>query len=241
MIRLDIKDLSKHYGKKIALDAFSCIFEQGICGLLGPNGAGKSTLMKLISDNLVREAGSICFDGKDILQLGVHYRSILGYMPQQQGMYEGMTAYAFLFYIANLKGLSKCQAKQQIDCMLEVVNLKDVCHKKLHTFSGGMRQRVMLAQALIGDPKVVILDEPTVGLDPQERIKLCKYLGDFAANRIVLWSTHIVKEIEVIANTIAIIKSGRLLTHDSVEGILSTTQSASLEEAYFAYLGEVNE
>jgi ABC-type multidrug transport system ATPase subunit len=238
---LEIKDLSKHYGKKKALDAFSCSFDNGICGLLGPNGAGKSTLMKLISDNLTRETGEIFFEGKEILRLGATFRSILGYMPQQQGMYEGMTAYAFLFYIANLKGIPRNEAKKQIDNLLEVVNLSGVSHRKLRTFSGGMRQRVMLAQALMGNTKVVVLDEPTVGLDPQERIKLCKHLGELSSDKIVLWSTHIVKEIEEIANTIAIMKNGHLITHDSVNGILSTTHAASLEDAYLIYMGEADE
>lgn len=238
MDSLEMKHLSKHYGKKKALDTFSCLFTNGICGLLGPNGAGKSTLMKLISDNLKRETGDILFNGKDILSLGADFRYVLGYMPQQQGMYEHMTAYAFLFYIADLKGIPRKQAKAQIDALLDVVNLSEVAHRKLHTYSGGMRQRVMLAQALMGKLKVIVLDEPTVGLDPQERIKLCKYLGQVAADKIVLWSTHIVKEIEQIAGSIAIMKDGQLLAHDSVAGIVSAAHAKNLEEAYLAYMGE---
>lgn len=238
MALLEIKQLSKHYGKLRALDDFSLRLSGGICGLLGPNGAGKSTLMKLISDNLQRQRGEILFDGEEIQKQGAKFRSLLGYMPQEQGMYENMSAYAFLFYIANLKGIEKKEAKKQIDALLAVVNLSSAAHKKLKSCSGGMRQRVMLVQALLGDARLLVLDEPTVGLDPQERLRLCTYLKGIAKDKIVLWSTHIVKEIEQVADSIAIMKKGRLLLHGSVEEILLHTGAKDLEEAYLYCMEE---
>ena len=166
-MELRIEHLMKRYGEKVALADFSYTFTPGIYGILGANGAGKSTLMNLITDNVSRDGGSILFDGTEILKLGKAFRAAVGYMPQQQGMYDDFSARAFLRYMAEIKQIPAKQARAQIEQLLEVVNLREVAHKKVGGFSGGMRQRVILAQALLGEPKVLILDEPTAGLDPQ--------------------------------------------------------------------------
>ena len=164
-MQLELKNLTKRYGSFTALDCMNITFTEGIYGILGANGAGKSTMMNLLTDNIPRTDGQILFDGTDILKLGKDFRRLLGYMPQQQGYYEHMTAQTFLSYMADLKAIPKKQAKEEIERLLTITNLSNVRHKKLGGYSGGMKQRVLLAQALLGDPKVVILDEPTAGLD----------------------------------------------------------------------------
>ena len=210
-MKLEIKNLTKKYGRQLALNDLTITFEPGIYGILGANGAGKSTLMNLLTDNITRDAGEILWDGTDILALGKTFRRLLGYMPQQQGFYEHMTAQTFLFYMAELKGLPKKQAGQEIDKLLEVTNLTDVRHKKLGGYSGGMKQRVLLAQALLGDPKVVILDEPTAGLDPKERIRIRNFISAFSRERIILLATHIVSDIESISDQILMMKTGTMV------------------------------
>jgi len=167
--------------------------------------------MNLITDNVARDGGELLWEGKDILRLGADFRSILGYMPQQQGFYEHMTAYSFLIYIAELKGISKKQASREIAALLELTGLTDVKHRKLSGYSGGMRQRVLLAQALLGAPKVLILDEPTAGLDPKERIRIRNFISTLARDRIILLATHIVSDIESIADQILLMKKGELI------------------------------
>ncbi len=207
-MKLEIKNLKKQYGKQLALNDLSITFEPGIYGILGANGAGKSTMMNLLTDNLKRDGGEILWDGTDILTLGQKFRGLLGYMPQQQGFYEHMTAQTFLYYMADLKGLPKRQAAAEIDKLLDVTSLSHVRHKKLGGYSGGMKQRVLLAQALLGDPKVVILDEPTAGLDPKERIRIRNFISAFSRNRIILLATHIVSDIESISDQILMMKKG---------------------------------
>lgn len=207
-MKLEIKNLKKQYGKQLALNDLSITFEPGIYGILGANGAGKSTMMNLLTDNLKRDGGEILWNGTDILTLGQKFRRLLGYMPQQQGFYEHMTAQTFLYYMADLKGLPKKQAAQEIDKLLEVTSLSHVRHKKLGGYSGGMKQRVLLAQALLGDPKVVILDEPTAGLDPKERIRIRNFISAFSRNRIILLATHIVSDIESVSDQILMMKKG---------------------------------
>ena len=199
-MQLELIDLTKKYGNFTALDHMNITFTPGIYGILGANGAGKSTMMNLLTDNISRTDGQILFDGTDILKLG-----------KQQGFYEHMTAQTFLYYMADLKGIPKKQAAQEIDTLLEVTNLSNVRHKKLGGFSGGMKQRVLLAQALLGDPKVVILDEPTAGLDPKERIRIRNFISSMSRNRIILLATHIVSDIESISDQILMMKKGQMV------------------------------
>lgn len=235
---LELIDLTKCYGQKVALNDFSYTFDRGICGILGANGAGKSTMMNLITDNVKRNAGQILYNGKDVLSLGAEFRKILGYMPQQQGMYDDMSAYSFLMYIANLKGIRRREAKEQVTRLLDLVNLSDSAHKKLGGYSGGMRQRVLLSQALLGEPEVIILDEPTAGLDPKERIRIRNYVHDLAKECIVLWTTHIVSDIESIADDVILMQHGKLVAHGSPAELVAGVNGKDLEDVYMAYLGE---
>lgn len=235
---LELKELTKRYGQKVALDNFTYTFDHGICGILGANGAGKSTMMNLITDNVKRDGGSILYNGRDVLELGADFRKELGYMPQQQGMYDDMSAYSFLMYIANLKGIKHGEAKQQVTRLLELVNLSDSAHKKLGGYSGGMRQRVLLSQALLGEPEVIILDEPTAGLDPKERIRIRNYVHDLAKECIVLWTTHIVSDIESIADDVILMQHGKLVAHGAPAELVAGVNGKDLEDVYMAYLGE---
>lgn len=236
-MELVIEHLTKKYGEKVALREFSYSFTPGIYGILGANGAGKSTLMNLITDNVKRNEGQILWDGTDILKLGASFRKLLGYMPQQQGMYSDFSARAFLRYMADVKGLNRKQANRQIEELFELVNLKDAAHKKLVGFSGGMRQRVLLAQALLGEPQILILDEPTAGLDPKERLRLRQYIADLAENRIVFLTTHIVSDIESIATDVLLMKDGALVRHGTPDELIQSVQGKDLEDVYMAYLG----
>lgn len=209
-MHLQINNLTKIYGKKTALDNFSYDFTDGIYGLLGPNGAGKSTLMKMITHNLKPTSGEIIADGKNAAQLGGEYRKLLGFMPQQQSVYPDFTLTRFLHYMAGLKGLSKKEAEPQINSLIERVNLTGYAKAKLGGFSGGMRQRALLAQALLGDPKIVILDEPTAGLDPKERISLRNLIAETAFDKIVIIATHVVPDIEFIAKEVLLLSGGKI-------------------------------
>lgn len=245
-MELRLTELSKKYGDKVALDKFTFTFQQGIYGILGANGAGKSTMMNLITDNLKRDGGEITFDGAEIRKLGVDYRRVLGYMTQQQGLYEGMTAESFLVYMARLKEIPQKAVPGEIDRVLEMTNLSDVRHKKVGSFSGGMKQRVLLAQALLGDPKVLILDEPTAGLDPKERARLRDHIYRLSQDRIVLLATHIVSDIEAIADSILLMRQGKLLRSGTSEELIKSLptdwtpvlHSPSLEDVYLYYLGD---
>lgn len=246
MYELKLRHVTKKYGEKIALDDFSFTFRTGIYGILGANGAGKSTMMNLITDNLKRDDGNILFNGRDIRYLGREYRKGLGYMPQQQGFYEGMTAESFLVYLAKLKEIPRREIIKEVDRVLDMVGMDDVRHHRIRSFSGGMKQRVLLAQALLGDPKVLILDEPTAGLDPKERARLRDHIYRLAQERIVLLATHIVSDIEAIADRILLLKDGRLLRSGTAEELISSLpetwkpvlHALSLEDVYLCYLGE---
>ncbi|MBR3382585.1 MAG: ATP-binding cassette domain-containing protein [Clostridia bacterium] len=237
-MELKLENLTKRYGRKAALDGFCYTFGQGICGILGANGAGKSTMMNLITDNVSRDEGSILFNGKEVLELGSAFRSMLGYMPQQQGMYDEMSAYSFLLYIAKLKGVRGREAKAQAARLLSLVNLSDSAHKKLGGFSGGMRQRVLLCQALLGSPQIIILDEPTAGLDPKERVRIRNYVHDLAKQSIVLWTTHIVSDIESIADDVILMQKGKLVAHGRPDELVASVNGRDLEDVYMHYLGE---
>lgn len=219
-MELQLEHLSKTYGTVQALKDISYTFKPGIYGILGANGAGKSTMINLITDNVARDkgsaGGSILYDGQDILKLGSRFRGIIGYMPQQQGFYEDFSPKAFLRYMAEIKGIKgkneKGQTvKEQIDELLEVVNLTGVAYKKIGGFSGGMKQRVLLAQALLGDPDILILDEPTAGLDPKERIAIRNYIAEISRNKIILFATHVVSDIECIADYVLLLKKGEII------------------------------
>ena len=237
-MELKITDLKKTYGNVKALKGINYTFTPGVYGILGANGAGKSTMINLITDNVSRDSnngGNILYDGEDILKLGKKFRAIVGYMPQQQGFYEDFSPKAFLKYMAEVKGLKRKNEEgksvaQQIDELLEVVNLTSVAYKKIGGFSGGMKQRVLLAQALLGNPKVLILDEPTAGLDPKERIGIRNYIAELSKDKIILFATHVVSDIECIADKVLLLKSGE---------IIATGTPVELIESMAGKVGEI--
>jgi ABC-type multidrug transport system ATPase subunit len=212
-MRLEIKHLTKKYAKgKLGLNNFSFTVENGILGLLGPNGAGKSTLMKILATISKPTSGTITLDGVDIVEHPNEIRKILGYLPQDFGVYPNLNAYEFLEYIAAMKGVGGPNLRPRIEQLLEGVNLIEAAKKPIGTYSGGMKQRIGIAQVLLNDPKILIFDEPTVGLDPEERVRFRNLISDLANDCIVILSSHIVSDIETIADEVAIMKSGRLIT-----------------------------
>ncbi len=218
-MELKIDRVTKNYGSKIACDRLSITLEKGVYGLLGANGAGKTTLMRMMCGILQPTSGTIAYDGIDVSR--EEYRDILGYLPQDFGYYPEFTARDFMMYIAALKGIPKSKAKAKTAELLETVSLRGEEKKKIKTFSGGMKQRLGIAQALLNDPKILVLDEPTAGLDPKERIKFRNIISRMGADRIILLSTHIVSDIEHIANTILVMKNGQLIHEGSLEDIIS--------------------
>ena len=230
-MELIIDHVSKQYKNHIAVDRVSVTLHQGVYGLLGANGAGKTTLMRMLCGILTPTSGTITFDGTDVSS--EEYRAILGYLPQDFGYYPEFTAMDFLLYLAALKGIPKLQAKRRARELLELVSLQDVSRKKIKTFSGGMKQRLGIAQALLNDPKLLILDEPTAGLDPKERVRFRNLIEQLGKNSIVLLSTHIVSDIEHIADEILMMKDGQLIYQgkwDDEMGDLETFYLAQFEE-----------
>lgn len=244
MNTLELMNVSKHYGKnKHALSDFSFEFTNGIYGLLGPNGAGKSTLMNVITDNLLpdKDGGKILWNGTETRILKDKFRSRLGYMPQQQNLYENMTAHTFLNYIAALKCLDKRTAAKEILELVERVELSEVLDKKMGGFSGGMKQRVLIASALLGNPDLIILDEPTAGLDPKQRVIIRNMVSDLGKDKIIIISTHIVSDIETIAKEILFIKDGKLIDSGSIAELAEKVKTGehTLENLYMQYYGEL--
>jgi ABC-type multidrug transport system ATPase subunit len=219
-LELTLSRVTKKFGKKTALDSISVTLREGVCGILGANGSGKSTLMRILATVMRPTDGSILLDGKDIFQLDADYRTLIGYLPQQVGYYRNFSAERFLHYMASLKGLTKAQANKKVEEMLQWVGMEQHRHEKIGKYSGGMKQRIGIAQALLNDPKILIVDEPTAGLDPKERIRFRNLLAATATNRIVLLSTHIVSDLEYLANNIMIIKDGHFVQMDTPTALL---------------------
>ena len=210
-MKLTLEHISKLYGGTAALSQIDLTLEYGVYGLLDPNGAGKTTLMRIMTDLLQPSTGRVLLDGQDISMMGAAFRKKLGYLPQDFGVYPNFTAEQFLIYIGKLKGLSKFEAKQQANRLLRLVGLSEKSRQKLKGFSGGQRQRVGIAQALMDDSEILVLDEPTAGLDPEERIRFRGIISNLSRNKIVLLSTHIVSDLEAIANQIILLKKGTVL------------------------------
>ena len=230
-MELSIDRVSKQYKNKIAVDRISLKLHKGVYGLLGANGAGKTTLMRMICGILKPTSGTISFNGIDVSE--ENYRAILGYLPQDFGYYPEFTGKDFLMYMAALKGIAKPQAKRKASELLQLVSLQEAAKKKIKTYSGGMKQRLGIAQALLNQPKLLILDEPTAGLDPKERVRFRNLIADLGKNSIVLLSTHIVSDIEHIADNVLIMKDGQLIYQNKWE-----ESSGDLEAFYLQQLGE---
>ncbi|MGM9532555.1 ABC transporter ATP-binding protein [Intestinibacter sp.] len=227
-MELIIDRLTKQYKNKIAVDRISLKLEKGVYGLLGANGAGKTTLMRMICGVLKPTSGTITFDGFDVST--EEYRSELGYLPQDFGYYPEFTGMDFLLYIAALKGLDKSHAKRKASKLLELVSLQDRANKKIKTYSGGMKQRLGIAQALLNDPKILILDEPTAGLDPKERVKFRDLIAELGKENIVLLSTHIISDIEHIADTVLMMKDGQIIYQGKWEDNREDLETFYLEQ-----------
>ena len=220
MLEMQWNDLHKRFGAHEAVAGVSAVLRPGVYGLLGANGAGKTTLLRMVCGVLQPDSGQVCVDGLPVAALGAAYRDRLGYLPQAFSGYPSYTAAEFLTYMAVLKGMTRAQAAPRIRELLGKVRLQDAAGKRLRTFSGGMRRRLGIAQALLNDPDILILDEPTAGLDPKERVHFRNLLADYAPGRIILLSTHIVSDLEAIADRVFLMKGGRFLAQGSVPELL---------------------
>ena len=233
-MELAVDRLTKQYKNKIAVDRVSFSFQEGIYGLLGANGAGKTTFMRMLCGILEPTGGEVAFDGIDVAE--EEYRAVLGYLPQDFGYYPGFTGFDFLLYMAALKGLGRWQAKKRAKELLQFVSLEDMAKKKIKTYSGGMKQRLGIAQALLNEPKILILDEPTAGLDPKERVRFRRLLEGLGKDTVVILSTHIVSDVDKIADVILLMKDGQLIFHGKREDI-----PGDLEEFYMEQFEEKEE
>lgn len=234
-MELMIDRLSKRYGQHVALRELSLRCEPGLLGLVGPNGAGKTSLMRMIATLLEPSEGSICWNGQDIRTHGQVLRQVLGYLPQDFGIYPEFTGRQFLRYLAAMKGLPGALLNRRVDEVLSIVNLEQEADRKLPTYSGGMKQRIGIAQALLNDPELLIVDEPTAGLDPAERVRFRTLLASLTRNRIIMLSTHIIGDVEAVANRLVILREGRVLADTTPEALLARTAgsvwSATVDQA----------
>ena len=236
---LTLNGITKKYKDKIALSDVSLELDCGIYGLLGPNGAGKSTLMNIITGNIKPTEGEVLWNGTDICRLGWEFRSLIGYAPQQQGLYNSFSGRRFLSYMAALKGISKKDAGDEIDRVLSYVNMQDAADRAIGGYSGGMKQRILIAQAILGCPKLIVLDEPTAGLDPKERVRVREQIKALSGDKIILVSTHVVSDIAPIAGEILLIRDGSIIDRGGVEELCQKYgESKDLEEVYMHIFGE---
>ena len=229
-MELTVRDLTKRYKDKTAVDGVSLRLTEGINGLLGANGAGKTTLMRMLCGILKPTAGSVSLDGVDVSS--EDYRAVLGYLPQDFGYYPSFTGLDFLLYLAALKGLSRSHAKRKAEELLELVSLQDVAKKKIKTYSGGMKQRLGIAQALLNDPRLLVVDEPTAGLDPKERVKFRSLIKGLGQDTVVLLSTHIVSDVEKIADHMLMMSEGRIILNEPWD-----KERTDLEQLYMEEFG----
>lgn len=221
IMELRISELTKEFQNTSAVDRVSYTLTNGVYGLLGVNGAGKTTLMRMLCTLLKPTSGSITWNGKDIFSMDGEYRRLLGYLPQDFGYYPDFTVFDYLMYIASIKGLRPAAAKQRAEALLNQVGLSEVNKKKMKKLSGGMKRRVGIAQAMMNNPKILILDEPTAGLDPNERIRFRNLISELSEDRMVLLSTHIVSDIEYIANEILLMKDGHITSSGTLEKLIT--------------------
>ena len=219
MDALVLKHVSKAYENFQLKDISFTLPEGTIMGIIGENGAGKSTLMNIITGNLKPTSGVVLWNGTNVHDMGAVYRSLLGYAPQQQGLYDTFTGIRFLSYMATLKGIPKKAQKAEIQRVLDYVNLTEKAYRLIGTYSGGMKQRILVAQAILGDPHLVILDEPTAGLDPKERVRIRENIRNISGDKIILVSTHVVSDIESIAKEIILLREGKIVDHDTVPSL----------------------
>ncbi|MDE6221554.1 MAG: ABC transporter ATP-binding protein [Lachnospiraceae bacterium] len=246
-MELVLDRVTKQYKNKIAVDRLSAALREGVYGLLGANGAGKTTLMRMICGILVSNSGEIKLDGEEIGAMGERYRDLLGYLPQDFGYYPNFTAMEFMLYIASLKGLDRSYAKRQSRLLLQKAGLANEMRHKIKTFSGGMRQRLGIAQALLNDPGILVLDEPTAGLDPKERVRFRNMIAELGKERIVILSTHIVSDVEEIADWIYLMKQGQFIAQGTITDLrehyravtqLGEQENFNLEKLYLYYFSE---
>lgn len=232
---LETKNLTKKYGAFVALSSLNCELQSGeLIGLAGSNGAGKSTFLKLLATLTKPTSGDILLNGKSIIKNPKEMQKVIGYLPQNVAAYPNLNAIEFLGYIASLKGMKKSRANEQILHLLKVLHLENVSNRHLSDFSGGMKQRVGIACALLGNPQIIIVDEPTTGLDPEERIAFRNILSELAGNKIVILSTHIISDIEAVANRIMVLKNGKLLFNDTPKLLMQKAKGHVWEYTIFA-------